>query len=227
MPSFPSPLLSDAPILLALLLSRFFFFREGEPVTTRSIFPKTLVDLLALALLVRLGDPPPALAFALPVLLVVGNLLLWNQERTGEAPGLRVITLFSILIPFVVAEPIPLNDFAREIPARSCILAISALLALKESNFLIRWFFRRHRLAERIIHMPNTENGRLIGDLERLLLLVFLWMSVPVAAPVIVAVKGLARFKQMEDTAFAEYVIIGTFLSVLCALAAWRVALLV
>lgn len=44
--------MSDAPILLALLLSRFFFFREGEPVTTRSIFPKTLVDLLAFALLV-------------------------------------------------------------------------------------------------------------------------------------------------------------------------------
>lgn len=226
MPPLSSPVLSDAPILLGLLLSRFLFLREGEPVATRRIFPKTLVDLLLFALLIRIGGESNFLTFALPILIIIGNLLLWNHERVAEAPGLRVLSLLLILVPFLLADRLPLSSLAKEISPPYALIGVSALLALKESNFAIRWFFRRHRLAEKIERMPHTENGRLIGDLERLLLLAFLWQSVPVAAPVIIAVKGLARFKQMEDTPFAEYVIIGTFLSVLCALASWQAALL-
>lgn len=226
MPTLPPPPLSDAAVLLALLLVRFLFLREGEPVSTRRIFPKMLVEIAAFALLIDLDREPRLFLFALPVILVVGNLLLWRFEREREAPGLRVLTLLLLLVPFLLADALPLSRFATRLPADGCLFAVSALLALKESNFLIRWFFHRHRLAEKIKALPSTENGRLIGDLERLLLLVFLWQSVPVAAPIIVAVKGLARFKQMEDAPFAEYVIIGTFLSVLCAFAAWQAAVL-
>ena len=70
---------------------------------------------------------------------------------------------------------------------------------------------------------PATTNGRIIGNLERLLLLCFLWEGAVVAATFIVAVKGLARFKKMEEhQAFAEYVIIGTFLSVLVTLVIYK-----
>ncbi|MDQ8196302.1 hypothetical protein QEH59_17840 [Coraliomargarita sp. SDUM461004] len=70
---------------------------------------------------------------------------------------------------------------------------------------------------------PATENGRIIGNLERLLLLFFLWEGAAVAATFIVAVKGLARFKKMEEhQAFAEYVIIETFLFVLITLIIYK-----
>lgn len=102
-----------------------------------------------------------------------------------------------------------------------CFLA-SVLLCLKESNFVIRWFFQHYKLIEKVEaedDAPATANGRIIGNLERLLLLCFLWEGSVVAATFIVAVKGLARFKKMEEhQAFAEYVIIGTFLSVLVTL---------
>ena len=105
-------------------------------------------------------------------------------------------------------------------------MSTAALLCLKESNFAIRWFFRHYRLVEKVQALsdaPSTENGRIIGNLERLLLLLFLWEGAALAATFIVAVKGLARFKKMEEhQAFAEYVIIGTFLSVLMTILIYK-----
>lgn len=219
--------MNDAPLLLALLAIRFFFLREGHPTPARRIFPKALVEIAAILFLSNHHAEPGALAFLLPLVLIAGNLWLWRAEKTAEAPGVRVLSLLALLAIFVIGDPYQAGRLVDELPGVPLLIGISALLALKEGNYLIRWFFQRHDLASKIEDLPATNNGRLIGDLERLLLLVFLWQAVPVAAPIIVAVKGLARFKQMEDAAFAEYVIIGTFLSVLCAFGAWRLALII
>jgi hypothetical protein len=65
-------------------------------------------------------------------------------------------------------------------------------------------------------HEYNT--GRVIGILERwLMYLVMLSTNDLGAIAFIVAAKGLARMKQLDDKVFAEYMLIGTLFSMLSA----------
>ncbi len=60
--------------------------------------------------------------------------------------------------------------------------------------------------------------GRLIGTLERLLLVLVVMVGSYEALGFIVAAKGLIRVKEFEDQNFAEYFIVGSLASVLLAL---------
>ena len=61
--------------------------------------------------------------------------------------------------------------------------------------------------------------GRVIGILERwLMFLIVVFTNDIGALAFIIAAKGLARIKQLEDKDFAEYMIIGTLLSTLSAI---------
>jgi hypothetical protein len=172
------------------------------------------------------------------VLLIVGMILLDTslyviEQRLKRSSSMaRSLTLFvglglGVLHGNLGPDLVSLRwgafgDLSTDI---YCFI-LSIILCLKESNFLIRWFFQHYRLIEKVEaeqDAPATANGRIIGNLERLLLLCFLWEGAVVAATFIVAVKGLARFKKMEEyQAFAEYVIIGTFLSVLVTLVIYK-----
>jgi hypothetical protein len=60
--------------------------------------------------------------------------------------------------------------------------------------------------------------GEAIGVLERLLVVVFVLTNSLAAIGFVVAAKTLARFKQLDDRAFAEYYLLGTLASVSIAL---------
>ncbi len=60
--------------------------------------------------------------------------------------------------------------------------------------------------------------GEAIGVLERLLVVVFVLTGALTAIGFVVAAKTLARFKQLDDRAFAEYYLLGTLASVSVAL---------
>jgi hypothetical protein len=59
--------------------------------------------------------------------------------------------------------------------------------------------------------------GRFIGMLERLLVYGFVLKGQHAAIGLILAAKGFARFKELDERDFAEYVLIGTLLSVTSA----------
>lgn len=150
--------------------------------------------------------------------------------RRREAPGLRLALLLLYVVPALVwcgVAPVPewLSRLFGVVPAGAFVWTAGALLCVKEGNFFVRWFFQRLKSsatqAEQTDRESGPGNGRVIGALERLLIYIFLVSGHSLAVSVIVAVKALARFKRMEeDQAFAEYVIIGTFLSILIALVA-------
>jgi hypothetical protein len=222
------------PCLLAALLTRWFFLPEARGVSQgRAI----LFGLVQAATAFLFFSPSWDLLIVALGHGVVCTLVLLRAERRGvEAPGTRLLLLFAHLAAAALCLrfTLPLEWFALRwnvrMPAVLPVVWLTgALLCLKESNFFVRWFFTRIRgNAEK--PTPNQEqkvraetgNGRVIGSLERLLIYVLLLAGQPVAVPVVVAVKALARFKRMEeDQAFAEYVIIGTFLSMLLTLAAY------
>lgn len=98
------------------------------------------------------------------------------------------------------------------------------LLLTNEINVLIRMVFQAvgiepTKARTKAIDVKEFNAGRVIGFLERwLIYLVVLSTNDLTAIGFIIAAKGLARMKQLEDKDFAEYMLIGTFLSVLSAI---------
>ncbi|WP_324669931.1 DUF3307 domain-containing protein [Geochorda subterranea] len=68
---------------------------------------------------------------------------------------------------------------------------------------------------------PGT--GMLVGMLERALILTFLLFEATAAVGFVLAAKSIARFKELEDRAFAEYYLVGTLASVVVAVAGFLV----
>ncbi|MES9991813.1 MAG: hypothetical protein ABW098_07660 [Candidatus Thiodiazotropha sp.] len=93
---------------------------------------------------------------------------------------------------------------------------------------MIRSIFHRFGLAPQVksegAEKPNTPQldeqeynaGRVIGILERWLIYSVLLVSQNFnVIALVIAAKGFARFREMEERAFAEYVLIGTLSSML------------
>lgn len=99
------------------------------------------------------------------------------------------------------------------------ILAI--LLSIKPANILIKLVLKNYRLGESESCNDIESAGALIGNLERILTIVFVMIGQYQAIGFIIAAKSILRFKD-TDTAKTEYVLAGTFLSfgiaILCGL---------
>jgi hypothetical protein len=214
---------------IILLLVRFICLKEGQRFSFARFLSASGLFLLALG--ASFQSIPFATILSVFLISLHGTIYIVERRLDRSSPALRTVILI-IALPLVYGTFVNLIDHDLRLDClRTCstewlALLTAALLCLKESNFAIRWFFRHYKLVQKVEALtdgPSTENGRIIGSLERLLLLMFLWEGATFAATFIVAVKGLARFKKMEEhQAFAEYVIIGTFLSVLLTILIYK-----
>ncbi len=71
---------------------------------------------------------------------------------------------------------------------------------------------------------PPDRIGETIGVLERLLIVIFVLGGAAVAVGLVIAAKTIARFRQLDDRAFAEYYLLGTLASVTVAVVSALVA---
>ncbi|MFH1497687.1 MAG: hypothetical protein ABII82_07650 [Verrucomicrobiota bacterium] len=217
-----------AQLLVVGLVTRFALLPDGRPVGPGRA---ALLGLLLAGLLLLID-------FAWPMMLIAGGyagvviavLYLAEIRRAREAPGVRLL----MLLGHVAMLAMCMRGFASYqhsvsplgLPLSFVVWFGGVLLCLKEGNFFIRWFFGRLKRrngetgnAASTVADSQTDNGRVIGALERLLIFLLLLAGHNMAIPAVIAVKALARFKKMEESqAFAEYVIIGTFLSILITL---------
>jgi len=60
--------------------------------------------------------------------------------------------------------------------------------------------------------------GEIIGKLERILILSFIFLDQYLAITIVLTAKSIARFEGLKKRNFAEYYLIGTFSSILFAL---------
>jgi hypothetical protein len=60
--------------------------------------------------------------------------------------------------------------------------------------------------------------GKIIGILERVLTITFIYMNAPTAIALIFAAKSIIRFESAKDRPFAEYYLIGTISSITFAI---------
>ena len=229
--------------LNCLLLSRLVFIFNDSHLPGRAITLLVSVQAALCLLLFTLGWP--AVILAVLVLLVHLATEYWSNENwLNESRILSLLVILVataalrdqlILAPWLQAVLTKLmslfgsasaniDDFLS--PALWFLLGF--LLVANETNLLIRSLFHRFNLEPRVCtdHDKNKSNdqlddeeynaGRVIGILERWLMYSVLLVSQNFnVIALVIAAKGFARFRQMEERAFAEYVLIGTLSSML------------
>ena len=129
-----------------------------------------------------------------------------------------------------IGRNIPICETTKELPLQMIdspssfstpLLILAVLLCMKPANILIKLILEKYQVGESE-SCDNIKNaGALIGNLERILTIVFVLLGQFEAIGFIVAAKSILRFKD-TDTAKTEYVLAGTFLSfwivILCGL---------
>lgn len=103
------------------------------------------------------------------------------------------------------------------------ILLFGGLIVMNEMNIILRYSLKLLRLdplgrANEPVSDEQYNTGRVIGMLERIFIYVFAIAGQFAAIGFILTAKGVVRYKEFNDRAFAEYVLIGTLLSALLAL---------
>jgi len=93
-------------------------------------------------------------------------------------------------------------------------VALVALIWL--GNEICRGIFNLTGLKDSIAHLPTPVHsaGRWIGALERLILAVGIIAHSWEILAAVIALKTVARFKDMDERAFAEYFLVGSLFSI-------------
>lgn len=105
------------------------------------------------------------------------------------------------------------------------VLAVlfALLMVLNESNIALRFILEKLELAPLSNDHDEIDNrqfrtGRVIGFLERIFVFLFILLNQYTAIGFIIAAKGVVRYPDFGKKSFNEYILIGTFLSVLFAM---------
>lgn len=132
---------------------------------------------------------------------------------------LGILAIISTIYETTIELPLQTIGWSNSFSTPLLILAI--LLCMKPANILIKLILEKYQIGESE-SCDNIKNaGALIGNLERILTIIFVLLGQFEAIGFIVAAKSILRFKD-TDTAKTEYVLAGTFLSfgiaILCGL---------
>lgn len=174
----------------------------------------------------------PDASFIIAVIFITITHFIIDSIKSYLSKGLRNFVIdqllhIGVLILVVVHTEIKTTptlkylDLFESFSLPLVLLAI--LLCMKPANILIKLTLERYKVgeSESCTNMKNA--GGLIGNLERILTIIFVLIGHYEAIGFIVAAKSLLRFKD-TDTAKTEYVLAGTFLSfgiaILCGLIA-------
>ena len=157
---------------------------------------------------------------AIDIVKVYSPKGLWSFTL-DQFVHLTVLVAVSFSFNTTTELPVQLADCAANFSISLSILAI--LLCIKPANILIKLILKKYQIGE-AQSCENIKNaGALIGNLERILTIVFVIIGQYEAIGFIIAAKSILRFKD-TDTAKTEYVLAGTFLSfgiaLLCGLLA-------
>ena len=147
---------------------------------------------------------------------------LWNFV-IDQVAHLAILIIVTSSFDTTTKLPIQSMDCNGSYSIPLFILAL--LLCIKPANILIKLVLKKYQVGE-TQSCENIKNaGALIGNLERILTIIFVIIGQYEAIGFIIAAKSILRFKD-TDTAKTEYVLAGTFLSfgiaLLCGLMATK-----
>lgn len=231
-------------ILLAYLLTNSWAWGDDLSAPAphgRRMLLRGLVHVVILIAALALFDPAvfsapvlfAAWTFAYLVVQAAVDLVRIRAERPArDVPGawtfvvrqalhLCVVIVFADIVSGAGAAPIAaLIGMAAPLRFKILVAVTVYAGAIFAGGQLIRQVTRPiadHIPAiDGVSALPNA--GLYIGWLERLLIVTAVLMKSPTVIGLIFAGKSIARFTELKDQRFAEYFLIGTFLSVALAL---------
>ena len=163
----------------------------------------------------------PFADFWIFALIIGGTHLLIDTMKTYMRRGLwsfltdqfaHILILYFISYQYIPTSRLPIQsiDFLNTLSIPLFVFAI--LCCLKPTNILIKLILDKYKIGDAESCQSIKNAGALIGNLERILTMVFVLIGQYEAVGFIVAAKSLLRFKE-TDTAKTEYVLAGTLLS--------------
>ena len=174
----------------------------------------------------------PSCNFGLWALLIAVSHFAIDTVKIHCPKGLWSFVIDQLLHLGVLIAISNIYEPAKELPLRMIdyfgsfsiqLLILAVLLCMKPANILIKLILEKYQVGESESCNNIKNAGALIGNLERILTIVFILLGQYEAIGFIVAAKSILRFKD-TDTAKTEYVLAGTFLSfgiaILCGLMA-------
>lgn len=139
------------------------------------------------------------------VILEYNTLNEWIKSRIFNGNGItfeglkKVVVIMYISFSGAYIIPLILDMIYKNIDNYTSILNKIVKIDISDNE--------KHFIDE-------VKTGKWIGILERILILIFLYLNQISSIGFVIAVKSLARFKMMENKIFAEYYLLGTLISV-------------
>jgi hypothetical protein len=208
-----------------LMLTRLVYLRKDEAIGIKWNMGLTALQLVLVMMCFTFNT---ALWLVVLVLVVVGalNLLVERRQFTKRW---RIATL--LILIFAIDLALGLTTGLQLRPAliaavaflttTSELLQVSPPVSSEKLLGMEPVKEGQRPITDASVHGIDRQEyntGRVIGILERwLMYLVVLSTNNLSAIAFIIAAKGLARMKQLDDKTFAEYMLIGTLLSMLSA----------
>jgi len=162
-----------------------------------------------------------------PVLVFVFHIVIdyIKQVKTGGLDSAKIMLVDQVahlasllLIVLFVELTLPVIAFTG-IGYEVIIMLAAYSIVVPGSGFFIGRYMKEV-FKENDIPAEGLKNGgKLIGQLERLLILILIIIGQPLGIGFLVAAKSILRFKESKIQLVAEYVIIGTLLSFTLAIA--------
>lgn len=172
----------------------------------------------------------PSCNFGLWILLIAVSHFAIDAIKIHCSKGLWSFVIDQLLHLGILIAISNIYEPAKELPLQMIdssdsfsipLLILAILLCMKPANILIKLILEKYQVGESESCNNIKNAGALIGNLERILTIVFVLLGQFEAIGFIVAAKSILRFKD-TDTAKTEYVLAGTFLSfgiaILCGL---------
>lgn len=97
---------------------------------------------------------------------------------------------------------------------------VKMLLLHKPANIFISNVLEQYKPQEHKCDMVKDKNaGRFVGTLERIIMTIFITMGQYSVVGLVLTAKSITRYNRIsEDPEFAEYYLLGTLLSTICAI---------
>lgn len=210
-------------VLTGWLASRLVLLFHDDRIPTVALVALALAQAGWILLLLGIDAPSLVSALGVVALLVIEERVI-PQSHINEG---RLLVLIIVLVCTFLLR----HQFGSSVATyvslhagdRVLWVICGLLLSANEANLAIRSIFHSFNLEPQVksddtVHLDTREYnaGRVIGILERWLMYAVLVVSQNYnVIAIIIAAKGFARFRDMDNREFAEYVLIGTLASTL------------
>ncbi len=145
-----------------------------------------------------------------------------QRSRRGTATAYivdQIVHVFSLLgLAWLLVRFSWVPSFSG-IGYKPLVVLAGFIATVQGGGFLVEIFTKRLIEENNLVLAGLANGGKLIGQLERCLIFLFIFIGQPAGIGFLVAAKSILRFEEAKEQRLAEYVLIGSLLSFSIAIA--------